>query len=116
LSAETRAATLTWHRADAAPVTFPLAGERTLVGRDEEAPVRLEEPLVSREHAEIVRTSEGYVVRDLGSTNLTRVNDQVVSERLLSDGDELRFARARCTFHDVEGSSLAAPATEEPSS
>jgi predicted component of type VI protein secretion system len=113
LSAETLPATLTWHRADGAPVTFPLISERTLVGRDEEAPVCLEEPLVSRAHAEIVRTNDGYLVRDLGSTNLTRVNDQVVSERLLSDGDELRFGRARCTFHHVEGSPGGPP--EEPS-
>ena len=37
-------------------------------------------------------------VLDLGSTNLTRVNGEPVRERELRDGDELRFARARCRF------------------
>jgi pSer/pThr/pTyr-binding forkhead associated (FHA) protein len=36
---------------------------------------------------------------DLGSTNRTRVNgDVVMRERVLQHGDELRFARARCVF------------------
>ena len=35
---------------------------------------------------------------DLGSTNRTRVNGEAVSERELRDGDEVRFARARCRF------------------
>jgi pSer/pThr/pTyr-binding forkhead associated (FHA) protein len=43
-------------------------------------------------------------VCDLGSTNLTRVNGEVVAERELRHGDELRFARARCVFL-VEGPS-----------
>jgi predicted component of type VI protein secretion system len=116
VSTEAPPAALTWHRGDALPVTFPLTSERTLVGRDEDAPVRLEEPLVSRAHAEIVRTAEGYVVRDLGSTNLTRVNDQIVSECLLADGDELRFARARCTFHCGQAvTSEGPPRTAGPS-
>ena len=37
-------------------------------------------------------------VLDLGSTNLTRVNGEVVRERELRHGDELRFARARCRY------------------
>lgn len=68
------------------------------VGRDEGASLRIDEPLVSRLHARIERRGERYVLLDLGSTNLTRVNGEVVGERELKDGDELRFARARCVF------------------
>ncbi len=35
---------------------------------------------------------------DLGSTNLTRVNGEVVRERELAHGDEVSFARASCRF------------------
>jgi pSer/pThr/pTyr-binding forkhead associated (FHA) protein len=68
------------------------------VGRDEEASLRVDEPLVSRLHARIERRGESFFVLDLGSTNLTRVNGEVVAERELKDGDEIRFARACCVF------------------
>jgi pSer/pThr/pTyr-binding forkhead associated (FHA) protein len=68
------------------------------VGRDEEADIRVDEPLVSRHHARIERRDGRYFVLDLGSTNRTRVNGAPVSERELKDGDEVRFARARCRF------------------
>jgi pSer/pThr/pTyr-binding forkhead associated (FHA) protein len=37
-------------------------------------------------------------VIDLGSTNLTRVNGEIVTERELRHGDEIRFGRAQCQF------------------
>jgi pSer/pThr/pTyr-binding forkhead associated (FHA) protein len=69
-----------------------------LVGRDEDADIRIDEPLVSRAHARIEGRGDGYVVLDLGSTNLTRVNGAVVTECVLRDGDEVRFGRAVCRF------------------
>jgi pSer/pThr/pTyr-binding forkhead associated (FHA) protein len=68
------------------------------VGRDEAASLRVDEPLVSRLHARIERRGEAFFVMDLGSTNLTRVNGEVIAERELQDGDEIRFARACCIF------------------
>ena len=68
------------------------------MGRDEEADIRVDESLVSRHHARIERRAGRYFVLDLGSTNRTRVNGAAVSERELRDGDEVRFARARCKF------------------
>ena len=69
-----------------------------IVGRDPEADIRIDEPLVSRAHARIEGRGNAFFVVDLGSTNLTRVNGEVVAERQLRHGDELRFARARCFF------------------
>ena len=89
---------LVWERADGTRQEFPLAAPIMVVGRDEDADIRVDEPLVSRAHARIERRGSTFVVIDLGSTNLTRVNDEVVSERELRHGDELRFARARCVF------------------
>ena len=93
------AARLVWERPDGERVEFPLEGEVLEIGRDEEAAVRIDEPLVSRRHARLERRGDGWVVIDLGSTNRTRVNgDMVVHEHGLAHGDELRFARARCFF------------------
>ncbi len=91
-------AQLVWMRTDGGEVAFPLAGSPLLVGRDEDADIRVDEPLVSRAHARIERRGPAYFVLDLGSTNLTRVNGQPIRECLLRDGDEVRFARARCRF------------------
>jgi pSer/pThr/pTyr-binding forkhead associated (FHA) protein len=73
-----------------------------LVGREEDADIRIDEPLVSRGHARIEPRGGGYVVLDLGSTNLTRVNGAVVTECALRDGDEVHFGRARCRFEETK--------------
>ena len=91
---------LVWQKPDGTEVEFPLSGQVMVVGRDEEADIRVDEALVSRTHARIERRAERFVVLDLGSTNFTRVNGEVVSERELRHGDEVKFARAVCRFLD----------------
>jgi pSer/pThr/pTyr-binding forkhead associated (FHA) protein len=91
-------ARLVWERADGTRAEFPLTAPVTSIGRSEEADIVLDEPLVSRIHARIERRGERCVLIDIGSTNLTRVNDEVVVEKELMAGDELRFARARLKF------------------
>jgi pSer/pThr/pTyr-binding forkhead associated (FHA) protein len=97
-------ARLVWIRPDGTEVPFALRAQPMLVGRDEDADIRVEEPLVSRAHARIEARGDGYVVLDLGSTNLTKVNGAVVTECMLRDRDEVRFGRALCRFE------LTAPA------
>jgi len=96
--AEMNAAALVWRNGDGSENQFVLEAARTSVGRRRDAQVCLSDPLVSHTHACIERRGDTYVVRDLGSTNFTRVNDEIVSERELRDGDEIRFARTSCTF------------------
>jgi len=96
--AEPRSPRLVWERADGSQLQFPLLTSPMTVGRDETADIRVDEALVSRAHARIERRGEAYVLVDLGSTNLTRVNGEVVLERELRHGDEIRFARAKCRF------------------
>jgi len=69
-----------------------LGRDRYLVGREEGADILLDRESVSREHAELARDVRGHwMVRDLGSTNGTFVNDRRTSEVTLKDGDQLRF-------------------------
>jgi pSer/pThr/pTyr-binding forkhead associated (FHA) protein len=91
-------ARLVWQRPDGSEVEFPLGAPVMVVGREGDADIRVDEPLVSRAHARIERRGDLYFVLDLGSTNLTRVNGEVVAERALRHGDEILFARARCRF------------------
>ena len=101
-------ARLVWLRADGEEVEFTLATSPLLIGRDEDADIRVDEPLVSRAHARIEKRGSAFFVLDLGSTNLTKVNGEAVVERELRDGDELRFARARCRFLSPPADPVAA--------
>jgi pSer/pThr/pTyr-binding forkhead associated (FHA) protein len=96
-------ARLVWQRGVDDAVEFVLDRSPMTVGREADADIRVDEALVSRAHARIELRGKSYFVLDLGSTNLTRVNDEVVAEKELHDGDQLRFARARCVFHRGEG-------------
>lgn len=92
-------ARLVWERSDGGRIEFPLDGDEHELGRDEELAIRVDEPLVSRRHARILRRGEGWVVVDLGSTNFTRVNGQRVRrEHELEHGDEIRLGRTKLTF------------------
>ena len=90
---------------------IPLRGEVTTVGRGLAADVRLDDPSVSRLHAEIVRRGPYYYVADLGlSRNGTRVNGRPVARRVLDDGDVLTFGSARCRIEGLATEELAAEA------
>lgn len=64
------------------------------VGRTQSNSVRLHDTEVSREHAEIVRKGDSYILRDLSSSNGTYVNGQPTTERELVSGDQLQFGRS----------------------
>ncbi|MFP4056496.1 MAG: SpoIIE family protein phosphatase [Candidatus Brocadiia bacterium] len=73
-------------------------GELTLVGRDPDADVVLASDAVSRHHARISRTEEGYLLEDLWSRNGTFVNRRRVRRRLLRDGDQVDISDFSLVF------------------
>jgi pSer/pThr/pTyr-binding forkhead associated (FHA) protein len=91
-------ARLVWEREDGSRVDYVLSGDVMVVGRDPAADICVDEVLVSRVHARVERRGESFFLLDLGSTNMTRVNGELVLERELRHGDEVRFGRARCLF------------------
>ena len=81
---------------------FPLREDVTTVGRGGGVDISLDDPSVSRLHAEIIRRGDHVYVSDLGlSTNGTRVNGRPVGRRVLSDGDVLSFGVARTRVHGI---------------
>jgi pSer/pThr/pTyr-binding forkhead associated (FHA) protein len=67
----------------------------TVVGRQSGCDVRLEMPWISRRHCCLALVCDGVAVRDLGSTNGTRINGRRVSAGRLRPGDELTIGHAR---------------------
>lgn len=76
----------------------PLGPEPTIIGRSSKCDVQLDQESVSRNHARISRQRTNYVIRDLGSTNGTYVNDELVDEVVLRDGDQLKVGRTIFKF------------------
>src|SRR3954451_3624088 len=80
----------------------PLRPDVTTVGRGRGVDVRLEDPSVSRLHAEIVRRGPYVYVVDMGlSRNGTRVNGRPIARRILEDGDVVSFGTARCRMGGI---------------
>jgi hypothetical protein len=75
-----------------------LSGSRVVLGRSRDCDVRLDDPNVSRRHAELRREEGGWVVADLGSTNGVKVNGRQVAEAPLKPGDEIVIGLERLTF------------------
>ncbi len=75
-----------------------LTGNVLTLGRDRANDVVLEDPNVSRFHAEIVRHGDGVAVRDLSSRNGTRVNGELVRSALLEPGSEVGIGPYRLIF------------------
>src|SRR5262249_22686417 len=67
-------------------------GPFTMIGRGKACGIRVDEPVISREHARIIRRgAETYVVEDLRSRNGTFANGVQVQTHQLSEGDRLSF-------------------------
>ncbi len=83
---------------------YPLLGAITVIGRDDEADIMLDDPGISRRHSEIRVTNDGphlvMTIRDLGSTNGTFVNGDPIDRVHLHDGDRVTVGRTHLSFHE----------------
>jgi pSer/pThr/pTyr-binding forkhead associated (FHA) protein len=79
---------------------IPITRDITLVGRKRGlCDVVIDHSSVSKVHCALARTDGLLFLRDLGSTNGTRVNGQRVTRGALLPGDELTIANARFRVH-----------------
>ena len=72
--------------------------QRSVLGRSRDADVRIEDPNVSRRHAEIVQEGSTYWLVDLGSTNGTEVDGRRVQRVRLDDGSHFTIGETTVTF------------------
>jgi transcriptional regulator with GAF, ATPase, and Fis domain len=72
--------------------SLPL-GDRLRVGKAPDNDLILDDDTVSRHHCELTRTADGILVRDLGSTNGTRVQGARVTEAVVPPGTVLKVGQ-----------------------
>jgi len=79
---------------------YEIAGGAVL-GRGEQAEIRLDDPYASSAHARLVRQGGRVVLEDLGSTNGTFLNEEMVSgPQPLHQGDRVRIGDSEFLFVD----------------
>lgn len=87
---------------------FVLDRGEHLIGRARSADVTIDDKAASQRHAKIVQHETQYTLVDLGSTNGTYVNDELVDgEAPLRIGDVIRIGETLLTFLDEQGAGEA---------
>jgi hypothetical protein len=87
-------------------------GQRTLIGRSEHNDVCLPSPYLSRHHAVIVGTPEGYYVVDLNSVNGVLLNGRRIERTVLCDEDVLGMGPFRLKVQVPEWLARGSPLPE----
>ncbi len=77
-----------------------LTNETIRIGRLPDCQVQLSDPKCSRNHAEIRPIGNSYMLHDLNSTNGTLLNNTVVIEAVLSDGDEVQIGASVMRYEE----------------
>jgi len=76
-------------------------GEGAVMGRGDQAEIRLEDPFASSRHAKLTRQSGIVVLEDLGSTNGTYLNEEILAgPQPLHAGDRVRIGDSEFTYID----------------
>lgn len=71
----------------------------TIIGREEDADIILDDPLVSRHHVRVSSRGGGYYLEDLGSRNGTSVNGEAMMGSMpLTDGDSVQVGDSTFEF------------------
>lgn len=76
----------------------------TVIGRSAGSDFQIDQEAVSRSHCRISSDGRSYVIRDLGSTNGTYVNDELIKEYVVRDGDLIKIGR--CIFKFLTGDNI----------
>jgi pSer/pThr/pTyr-binding forkhead associated (FHA) protein len=87
-------------------VQYELMDEAITIGRGADNTIAVNDPSISTHHAQLLLQGDTYRLKDLDSTNGTRVNGKPVTETVLQFDDRIRFgaAEARYESSKVSGS------------
>lgn len=114
---KTATATLTVRSGPASGQEFTLDGDELVIGRAADNPVSIPDTSVSRKHAVVRKTADGWAVSDLGSGNGTMLNGApIADETTLNDGDVITMGDTELVYGGPSAAAAGAEPTEAPSS
>lgn len=71
-----------------------------VIGRDPSVTYSIDDPTVSRRHSELLKSENGWRLRDLGSANGTEINGiKLIGDRALNEGDVIGMGRLTLMFN-----------------
>jgi pSer/pThr/pTyr-binding forkhead associated (FHA) protein len=95
-------------------ITHELVDEAITIGRGPDNTIVVNDPSISTHHAQLLLEGDTYRLKDLDSTNGTRVNGKPVTEAVLRFDDRIRFGAAEARYESSEASgSKPLPKPEE---
>jgi pSer/pThr/pTyr-binding forkhead associated (FHA) protein len=95
-------------------VTHELVDEAITIGRGPDNTIVVNDPSISTHHAQLLLERDTYRLKDLDSTNGTRVNGKPVTETVLRFDDRIRFGAAEARYESSGvGGSKPLPKPEE---
>jgi hypothetical protein len=77
---------------------IPLKLEKLVIGRSNEAALKLMHPSISRKHCVIEKRDNGFFARNISTTNPLHLNGRNISEKRLFSGDKLQLGPFSITF------------------
>ena len=92
---------------------FDLGDERVTLGRALDNMIRIEDGTVSHHHAMLVVDGRDFKLRDLNSTNGSRVNGLRIVETVLTNGDQIRLGSVEMRYEsDIRKASQPLPPSQ----
>jgi predicted component of type VI protein secretion system len=92
---------------------IPLNVKKFLVGREQDCHLRPNSDMVSRHHCVFVVDEYAVRLRDLGSTNGTKVNGETIrTETVLNDGDQISIGKLDLQFCLRSDAAIPVPDSE----
>src|SRR5437764_13745185 len=87
-------------------VTHELVNEAITIGRGPDNTIVVNDQSISTHHAQLLLEGDTYRLKDLDSTNGTRVNGKPVTEAVLRFDDRIRFGGAEALYESSEATRL----------
>ena len=92
---------------------LPLEKDETVIGKDPSVDFCIPDAAISRRHCVIARKQDGYVVRDLGSTNGTFVDGTRIGEAWLKPGSRIQAGNTVILFQPVYEATAVPPSEKD---
>src|ERR1700733_14049535 len=91
-----------------------LAAQRLSLGRDQTSDICVDDPTVSRHHADLLSRGNDWVIVDLASPTGTLVNGLQIHQQVLRNGDRVRVGNSELQFMSPQGTAAGTLRAPEP--